>query len=136
MLFRSEFTFTPLDELEPPKVSTAEEREKEITSRAAEIEATGIPEEDARTLAENEVAEQEQKNAAQSKRLATQVPPDRVTQIAQDLIAAGEDPQRAILKAFQQAREEAESDALFKEQEKEAKLAAKDRKSTRLNSSH
>lgn len=120
-----QFTFTPLDEFEAPKISTAEEREQEINTRAAEIEATGIPADDARELAEAEVVEQEKKNAAQAKRLATQVPEDRVAQIAQDLIAAGEDPQRAINMAFQQAREEAEADALFKEQEKEAKLAAK-----------
>ena len=128
-----QFTFTPLDELEPEKVTTAEEREQEVNKRAAEIVATGVPEDDARELAEAEVAEQEKKNAAQSKRLATQVPSDRVSQIAQDLIAAGEDPQRAILKAFQQAREEAEADALFKEQEKEAKLAAKRAKEERKN---
>ena len=128
-----QFTFTPLDELEPEKVTTAEEREQEVNRRAAEIVATGVPEDDARELAEAEVAEQEKKNAAQSKRLATQVPSDRVSQIAQDLIAAGEDPQRAILKAFQQAREEAEADALFKEQEKEAKLAAKRAKEERKN---
>ena len=128
-----ELAFTPLEEFEAPKISTAEEREQEISTRAAEIVATGIPEEDARELAEAEVTEREQKDAAQAKRLATQVPADRVSQIAQDLITAGEDPQRAILKAFQQAREEAEADALFKEQEKEAKLAAKRAKEEKKN---
>jgi signal peptidase I len=128
-----QFTFTPLDEFEPEKATSAEAREQEVSKRAAEIEATGIPADDARELAENEVAEQEKKNAAQSKRLATQAPSDRVSQIAQDLITAGEDPQRAILKAFQQAREEAEADALFKEQEKEAKLEAKRAKEEKKN---
>ena len=128
-----QFTFTPLDEFELPDVPTTQEREEEINKRAAEIEATGIPAEDARELAENEVVEQEKKNAEQSKRLATQVPEDRVAAIAQDLIAAGEDPQRAINMAFQQAREEAEADALFKEQEKEAKLAAKRAKEEKKN---
>jgi len=128
-----QFTFTPLDEFNPEKVTTAEEREREVNKRTAEIAATGVPDEDARQMAEAEVVEQEKKNAEQSKRLATQVPSDRVSQIAQDLIAAGEDPQRAILKAFQQAREEAEADALFKEQEKEAKLAAKQAREEKKN---
>jgi hypothetical protein len=128
-----QFTFTPLDEFELPNVPTAQEREREVNRRAAEIEATGIPAEDALELAEAEVVEQEKKNAAQAKRLATQVPEDRVAAIAQDLIAAGEDPQRAINMAFQQAREEAEADALFKEQEKEAKLAAKRAKEEKKN---
>ena len=128
-----QFTFTPLDEFELPDVPTAQEREREVNKRAAEIEATGIPADDALELAEAEVVEQEKKNAAQAKRLATQVPEDRVAQIAQDLIAAGEDPQRAINMAFQQAREEAEADALFKEQEKEAKLAAKRAKEEKKN---
>lgn len=128
-----QFTFTPLDEFELPNVPTAQEREREVNRRAAEIEATGIPADDALELAEAEVVEQEKKNAAQAKRLATQVPEDRVAQIAQDLIAAGEDPQRAINMAFQQAREEAEADALFKEQEKEAKLAAKRAKEEKKN---
>jgi hypothetical protein len=128
-----QFTFTPLDEFELPNVPTAQEREREVNRRAAEIEATGIPADDALELAEAEVVEQEKKNAAQAKRLATQVPEDRVTAIAQDLIAAGEDPQRAINMAFQQAREEAEADALFKEQEKEAKLAAKRAKEEKKN---
>jgi len=128
-----QFTFTPLDEFELPNVPTAQEREQEVNKRAAEIEATGIPADDALELAEAEVVEQEKKNAAQAKRLATQVPEDRVAAIAQDLIAAGEDPQRAINMAFQQAREEAEADALFKEQEKEAKLAAKRAKEEKKN---
>jgi hypothetical protein len=128
-----QFTFTPLDEFELPDVPTAQEREREVNRRAAEIEATGIPADDALELAEAEVVEQEKKNAAQAKRLATQVPEDRVAQIAQDLIAAGEDPQRAINMAFLQAREEAEADALFKEQEKEAKLAAKRAKEEKKN---
>jgi hypothetical protein len=128
-----QFTFTPLDEFKLPDVPTAQEREREVNRRAAEIEATGIPADDARELAEAEVVEQEKKNAAQAKRLATQVPEDRVAQIAQDLISAGEDPQRAINMAFQQAREEAEADALFKEQEKEAKLAAKRAKEEKKN---
>jgi hypothetical protein len=128
-----QFTFTPLDEFELPNVPTAQEREREVNRRAAEIEATGIPAEDALELAEAEVVEQEKKNAAQAKRLATQIPEDRVAAIAQDLIAAGEDPQRAINMAFQQAREEAEADALFKEQEKEAKLAAKRAKEEKKN---
>ena len=128
-----QFTFTPLDEFELPNVPTAQEREREVNKRAAEIEATGIPADDALELAEAEVVEQEKKNAAQAKRLATQVPEDRVAAIAQDLIAAGEDPQRAINMAFQQAREEAEADALFKEQEKEAKLAAKRAKEEKKN---
>lgn len=128
-----QFTFTPLDEFELPDVPTTQEREREVNRRAAEIEATGIPADDALELAEAEVVEQERKNAAQAKRLATQVPEDRVAQIAQDLITAGEDPQRAINMAFLQAREEAEADALFKEQEKEAKLVAKRAKEEKKN---
>lgn len=111
-------TFTPLEEFAPPKVTTAKEREAEISTRAAEIEAMGIPAEDARILAENEITDRETKYAEQSKRLATQIPTDRVAEIAQERIAAGENPQTAIYAAFKQAREEAEADALAKEQSK------------------
>jgi len=109
------------EQLKPEAVRTAEEREAEISARAVEIEAVGIPAEDARILAENEVTDRETRYKEQARRLSVDVPTNRVIELAQDRIAAGENPQEALYAAFMQVRQEEESDALAAQEAKTAR---------------
>lgn len=78
------------------------EREEKITALTTEIEATGVPTDDARVQAEQTLAADE---AKKRKALAP-----RIIELTQDFVAGGIDPQQANQMAIQQAMEEAEAD--------------------------
>jgi hypothetical protein len=69
----------------------------------------GIPAENAESIATRKVDAQLK---AEAKSAAIKIPEGRVEQLTQDLIAAGVDPQQAVLDAQKQAQEEAQADEL------------------------
>ena len=69
----------------------------------------GIPAENAENIATRKVDAQLK---AEAKSAAIKIPEGRVEQLTQDLIAAGVDPQQAVLDAQKQALEEAQADEL------------------------
>lgn len=69
----------------------------------------GIPAENAENIATRKVDAQLK---AEAKSAAIKIPEGRVEQLTQDLIAAGVDPQQAVLDAQKQAQEEAQADEL------------------------
>ena len=87
--------------------------EKVRADRIAELtevlKQQGIPEENAGNIAARKVDAQIK---AEAKTAAIKIPEGRVDQIAQDLIAAGVDPQQARIDAQNLAQEEAQADEL------------------------
>ena len=77
-------------------------REQKLATLTAEIEATGIPVEDAQVQAEQMLASQE---AEQRKVLAP-----RIIELTREFVDAGMEPQQANQLAIQQATEEAQAD--------------------------
>lgn len=78
-------------------------REEKLAALTAEIESTGIPESDARVQAEQTLIAQE---AKEQEALAP-----RITELTQEYIDSGVEPQTANQLAVAQAKEEAQADA-------------------------
>jgi hypothetical protein len=104
----------------PPAAPTAN-REQKLATLTAEIEATGIPVEDAQVQAEQMLASQE---AEQRKVLAP-----RIVALTREFVDAGMEPQQANQLAIQQATEEAQAD---EQAQLEGAVGAADRTGTRV----
>jgi len=81
----------------------------------------GIPQPNAGNIAARKVDAQLK---AEAKSAAIKIPEGRVEQITQDLIAAGVDPQQAVLDAQKQAQEEAQADELARTETEEVGAAS------------
>jgi hypothetical protein len=85
-----------------PPVATETDREQKLAALTTEIEATGIPTEDAQVQAEQMLASQE---AEKRKALAP-----RIIELTREFVDGGMEPQQANQVAIQQATEEAQAD--------------------------
>ncbi len=100
-----------------------------VEELAAQIAATGVPEDDAMQMAERQMQDFEKEQAAKAQRskdaiakLVTSAPQGRIDELTQEFIDAGVEPQVALQQATQQANEEAEADA---QAEKESRTRSK-----------
>lgn len=99
---------TPIEE---PAAIAPQVKPTPVDEMAARIaESTGMPIEDARIMAERRAGVEAEKLGATIP--TTPVPTNRVEQLTQDFIAAGEAPERAQQLATQQAQEEQDADEL------------------------
>jgi hypothetical protein len=108
--------FEKKEEAPPPPPATQTTATTPEQVRAERIAALteiniqqGIPAENAESIATRKVDAQLK---AEAKSAAIKIPEGRVEQLTQDLIAAGVDPQQAVLDAQKQAQEEAQADEL------------------------
>jgi len=110
----------PAVQEEAPAV-TPEAREATIAQLATEIaETQGVPDEDARRMAEARITAQEQQQKRDTAKLATKPQDDRIRARAQELLSEGyvQDAQEAIDTAKTQIQDEDEADALAESEAK------------------
>jgi hypothetical protein len=91
------------------KVTPEQIRADRIAALTEILRQQGIPIENAGNIAARKV---DAELKTEAKTAAIKVPEGRVEQLTQDLIAAGVDPQQAVLDAQKQAQEEAQADEL------------------------
>lgn len=100
---------TPPAPPSPPQTTPEKVRADRIAALAEVYKQQGIPEENAGNIAARKV---DAELKAEAKTAAIKIPEGRVEQITQDLIAAGVDPQQAVIDAQRLAQEESQSDEL------------------------
>jgi hypothetical protein len=104
-----------------PLAVAPEAREATIAQLATEIaETQGVPDEDARRMAEARITAQEQQQKRDTAKLATKPQEDRIRARAQELLSEGyvQDAQEAIDTAKIQIKDEDEADALAESEAK------------------
>jgi hypothetical protein len=104
-----------------PLAVTPEAREATIAQLATEIaETQGVPDEDARRMAEARITAQEQQQKRDTAKLATKPQADRIASRAQELLSEGyaQTAQEALETAKTQIQDEDEADALAENEAK------------------
>ena len=96
----------------PPPAAAQQARQERVAKRTQELAQVIGNEEDAARLAEDEVAAEDERN----RKMAAGPTDTAVKTRAQELIAAGMEPNQAYATATQQIADELENDALAKEQ--------------------
>ena len=111
----------PAIQEETPLAVAPEAREATIAQLATEIaETQGVPDEDARRMAEARITAQEQQQKRDTAKLAAKPQEDRIRARAQELLSEGyvQDAQEAIDTAKTQIKDEDEADALAESEAK------------------